>query len=107
MRGRSYPPFYHENTFIIYEKILSGEVEFPPFITPAAKDLISRLLQPDLSKRYGCMENGVEDIKNHKFFEEMDFGTLTTPWRPLPCHLTRPPAAAAAAAAKAAQSRQG
>jgi hypothetical protein len=34
---RSYPPFYHENSFIIYEKILSGTVEFPPFFTPAAK----------------------------------------------------------------------
>jgi serine/threonine protein kinase len=107
VRGRSYPPFYNENIFITYEKILSGSLHFPSHFTPAAKNLIKNLLQPDLSKRYGCMENGVEDIKNHKFFEEMDFGTLTTPWRPLPCHLTRPPAAAAAAAAKAAQSRQG
>jgi serine/threonine protein kinase len=98
VRGRSYPPFYHENTFIIYEKILSGEVEFPPFITPAAKDLISRLLQPDLSKRYGCMENGVEDIKNHKFFTEIDFGTTPTPMPPHSpsCSPATRPAAAAA-----------
>jgi hypothetical protein len=36
--------------------LLRGRVTFPAFFTAAAKDLISRLLQADLSKRYGCME---------------------------------------------------
>jgi serine/threonine protein kinase len=90
---RSYPPFFHDNTFIVYEKILSGRVTFPPFFTDAAKDLISRLLQADLSKRYGCMKNGEEDIMNHAFFTEIDFGTRS----PLPSSFPvpvppRPPA---------------
>jgi hypothetical protein len=43
------------------------------------QDLISKLLQADLSKRYGCMQNGVKDIKHHKFFSEIDFGELPPP----------------------------
>jgi serine/threonine protein kinase len=80
---RSYPPFYDENTFIVYQKILSGTLEFPPHFSPAARDLVGKLLQADQSKRCGCMWNGVADIKNHKFFEEMDFGTRTSPLAPV------------------------
>ena len=78
---RSYPPFYDENTFVVYTKILSGTIEFPTHFSPAAIDLISKLLQADQSKRYGW--SGVADIKNHKFFEEMDFGTRTSPLAPV------------------------
>jgi|TARA_B110000971_G_scaffold203673_1_gene224402 serine/threonine protein kinase len=74
-----YPPFYHENTFVVYERILCGTLSFPPFFTATTKDLITKLLQPELSKRYGCMDNGADDIKNHLFFAEIDFGTLNYP----------------------------
>lgn len=84
MRWRSYPPFYHANTFIIYERILSGKVEFPPFFSEAAKDLVLKLLQADPSKRFGCMQKGVEDIKSHAFFNDIDFGTCALPFSPCP-----------------------
>ena len=99
---RSYPPFYDENTFVVYTKILSGTIEFPTHFSPAAIDLISKLLQADQSKRYGW--SGVADIKNHKFFEEIDFGTRLPPLSPVPSR-ARPPAAAAAA--KPAQIKPG
>jgi serine/threonine protein kinase len=101
---RSYPPFYDENTFVVYQKILSGTLEFPPHFSPAARDLVGKLLQADQSKRCGCMWNGVADIKNHKFFEEIDFGTRLPPLSPVPSR-ARPPAAAAAA--KPAQIKPG
>jgi hypothetical protein len=46
----------------------------------------------------------VADIKNHKFFEEIDFGTRLPPLSPVPSR-ARPPAAAAAA--KPAQIKPG
>jgi protein kinase X len=35
-----YPPFFDDNPFGIYEKILSGKIEWPRQIDPLAKDLI-------------------------------------------------------------------
>lgn len=34
------------------------------------------MLTSDLSKRYGCLKNGVKDIINHKFFYDFDWKNL-------------------------------
>ena len=39
-----YPPFYDENPFGIYEKILLGRIAFPSHFDSAARDIIKRLL---------------------------------------------------------------
>ena len=51
-----YPPFYDDNQFGIYEKILSNKLEFTRSIDPVAKDLIKKLLVHDRTKRLGCMK---------------------------------------------------
>lgn len=71
-----YPPFYDDNPLGIYEKILEGVLQFPSDFDPAAKDLVKRLLTADRSKRLGTLRGGSEDIKRHKFFRGVDFGTL-------------------------------
>jgi len=68
-----YPPFYDEDHFKLYEKILIGKIRWPPHIDPYAKDLIKRLLTADLSKRYGNLKGGVADIKRHKWFADIDW----------------------------------
>ena len=35
-------------------------------------------MQVDLSKRYGCLAGGVNDIKNHPWFRALDFAALKT-----------------------------
>ena len=37
------------------------------------KDIIRNLLQTDLSKRYGNLKNGVNDIKKHRWFSGVDW----------------------------------
>ena len=37
------------------------------------KDLLRNLLQVDLTKRFGNLKNGVNDIKNHKWFSTTDW----------------------------------
>uniref|UniRef100_A0A8C3T685 cAMP-dependent protein kinase n=1 Tax=Chelydra serpentina TaxID=8475 RepID=A0A8C3T685_CHESE len=37
------------------------------------KDLLRNLLQVDLTKRFGNLKNGVNDIKNHKWFATTDW----------------------------------
>lgn len=50
-----YPPFYDNNPYDIYRKISIGYYEFPPTISLNARKLIDALLNPDISKRLGCM----------------------------------------------------
>ena len=62
-----YPPFFDDNPFGIYEKILSGKIEWPRHIDPVAKDLIKKFLVQDRTKRLGNMKNGTEDVKRHRW----------------------------------------
>ncbi|KAF9971240.1 hypothetical protein BGZ73_005842 [Actinomortierella ambigua] len=71
-----YPPFFDDNPFGIYEKILAGRIAFPAHIDPAAKDLIKRLLTADRTKRLGNLKGGSDDIKNHKWFRGVDWQGL-------------------------------
>ena len=61
-----YPPFFDDNPFCIYEKILAGKLEWPQHMEQTAKDLIKRLLVHDRTKRLGNMKAGAEDIKKHR-----------------------------------------
>ena len=45
------------------------EIKYPRYLSAAAHGLIEGMLQPDVTKRVGCMKNGTADIKEHKFFE--------------------------------------
>ncbi|KAF3923119.1 Phototropin-2 [Dactylellina cionopaga] len=70
------PPFYDENTNEMYRKILQDPLLFPgPEIVPQdARDLLGKLLNRDPTKRLGA--NGAAEIKNHKFFESIDWKRL-------------------------------
>lgn len=68
-----FPPFYDENPFGIYQKILAGKIEFPRHFDPYAKDLVKKLLTADRTKRYGCLKDGAEDIKKHKWFKNVNW----------------------------------
>ncbi|KAG0710212.1 cAMP-dependent protein kinase catalytic subunit alpha [Chionoecetes opilio] len=66
-------PFFDDKPIQIYEKIISGKVWFPSHFSSDLKDLLRNLLQVDLTKRYGNLKNGVNDIKNHKWFATTDW----------------------------------
>lgn len=68
-----YPPFFDDNPFGIYEKILEGHIDWPRHFHPNSKDLIAGLLTIDRTKRYGCMKNAAEDIKNHAWFASIQW----------------------------------
>jgi serine/threonine protein kinase len=62
----------------------------PPYeekiFSPQAKDLLQKLLLRDPTKRLGA--NGVDEIKQHPFFENIDWGLLAegklpAPWKPV------------------------
>ena len=58
----SYPPFYDNEPIGIYKKILAGIIEFPRFFELRAKDVIRKLLNPEIKLRLGV--NDVNIIFN-------------------------------------------
>lgn len=71
-----YPPFYDDNPFGIYEKILSGKIDWPKQMDPIAKDLVKKLLVLDRTKRLGNMKNGTDDIKRHRWFKHLNWADV-------------------------------
>ena len=69
-------PFSDEDTMKTYENILEGKIKFTSDFDDKSRSLIKHLLEPDLSKRYGNLKNGVKDIKNHLFFKSMNWDKL-------------------------------
>ncbi|KAF8934697.1 camp-dependent protein kinase catalytic subunit [Dissophora ornata] len=82
-----FPPFYDEDHIKLYGKIMAGKVKYPSHFTPALKDLLKRLLTADLTKRYGNLRGGATDIKNHVWFEGVNWDQvysrqIEAPYRP-------------------------
>mmetsp|Transcript_28704 Transcript_28704/g.63475 ORF Transcript_28704/g.63475 Transcript_28704/m.63475 type:complete len:308 (+) Transcript_28704:98-1021(+) len=78
------PPFCDEDPMGIYQKILAGKVYFPKYFDKNAKALVKKLLTADLSKRFGNLKDGADDILKHKWFEELNFASLESLSHPAP-----------------------
>jgi len=70
------PPFVDEDPMGIYQQILNGKLNFPRYMEHNVKSLLKKILVADLTKRYGCRTNGVEDIKKHKWFSDLEWQVL-------------------------------
>lgn len=70
------PPFMQRDQMKTFERIISGKYKFNEHFRPEVKDLITNLLQIDLSKRYGNLMNGINDIRHHEFFQEIDWVSI-------------------------------
>jgi serine/threonine protein kinase len=79
-----YPPFYADDRMQLYQAILAGKLEFPRHMKKEARDLISRLLTSDLSRRIGNLKAGAKDIRNHPWFKGFDWEALLNRTIPAP-----------------------
>lgn len=71
-----FPPFMHQEQMKTFEHIISGKVKFTNQFGSELKDLIKNLIQTDLSRRYGNLKNGIHDIKDHAYFQNVDFMSI-------------------------------
>ena len=60
----------------VYQNILKGKIKFPRNFPKDAKSLVKHLLVADLTKRYGNLKGGANDIKEHRWFSGFDWKTL-------------------------------
>ncbi|XP_060792710.1 cAMP-dependent protein kinase catalytic subunit PRKX-like isoform X1 [Neoarius graeffei] len=97
-----YPPFFDDNPFGIYQKVLSAKLNIPRQLDfyvhiiletdcqetvtvpdnvhystvgsiARLRDLIKKLLVVDKTKRLGNLRGGAEDVKSHKWFRSVDW----------------------------------
>ena len=52
---------------------MDGNISFKGIKNQKAKNLIKDLLNPDAGKRLGSSSKGSQDVKNHKWFEFVDW----------------------------------
>ncbi|XP_058426245.1 3-phosphoinositide-dependent protein kinase 1 isoform X2 [Diceros bicornis minor] len=71
------PPFRAGNEYLIFQKIIKLEYDFPEKFFPKARDLVEKLLVLDATKRLGCEEmEGYGPLKAHPFFESITWENL-------------------------------
>lgn len=71
------PPFKGQNHMKIQERILKQKLHMPHYLSPDAKDLITRLLRKEPLKRLGAnMPKDINTIKKHRFFRKIDWKLL-------------------------------
>ncbi|KAF4092096.1 hypothetical protein AMELA_G00016940 [Ameiurus melas] len=70
------PPFSSSEPQSIYAKILDGVIKYPPYMGEAARSLISKLCRPRPGQRLGNTKNGIKDVRNHRWFNNMNWHKL-------------------------------
>ncbi|RVX65981.1 hypothetical protein B0A52_09907 [Exophiala mesophila] len=78
------PPFGGGNWTKIQQNIMHQKLNLPYFLSPDAKDLLSRLLRKEPRKRLGVGPHDINIIKKHRFFRKID-------WKKLEARQLEPP----------------
>lgn len=69
-------PFYADDPMMIYQLILRHDLQFPYKMSRSCKDIISKLLNSNPSKRLGNLRGQTKDVIKHKWFSGFDFDGL-------------------------------
>lgn len=72
------PPFRGSDHMTTYNKILKGieVVGIPGIVNKNANHLIKKLLRLSPSERLGYLRNGIQDIRDHKWFANFNWQAL-------------------------------
>jgi tRNA A-37 threonylcarbamoyl transferase component Bud32 len=71
------PPFRGGNHAKIQENIVKQKLAMPYFLSPDAKDFLTRLLRKEPNKRLGSnMPKDLQTLKTHRFFRKIDWKKL-------------------------------
>jgi len=49
------------------------QFKYPKHFSNELRDLLSHMIEKDLTRRYGNLVNGVNDIKNHNWFSDVNW----------------------------------
>lgn len=69
-------PFEGDDEEELFDQILRKTLRYPPRLPADACSLLDGFLEREPSKRLGCGRNGKEDVQNHPFFAQIEWGKL-------------------------------
>lgn len=81
-----HPPFFDDNPYMLYQKIVACELRIPETVHRHAASFISALVVPDVKQRLGY-RGDAEAVKGHRWFRGVDFDLVAqrdipAPWMP-------------------------
>ena len=81
------PPFHNDDDVTTMENIRTNNLRYPQSLSRPAKSLLCGLLTQDPNRRLGSGPTKVKEIKDHAFFEGMNWdslarGEIAPPWKP-------------------------
>jgi p70 ribosomal S6 kinase len=85
-----YPPFEHKNRKKLHHKILNEKLSLPKWLGSDTHSILKQLLERNVEKRLGSGKSsmfkvkGVQAIKNHVFFRNIDWHLLAQKKLPPP-----------------------
>nr|CAD7399615.1 unnamed protein product [Timema poppensis] len=71
------PPFRSRSEYLIFQKILKLDYDFPDGFSQSVRDLVEKLVVLDSSQRLGAKDgDSYSSIRSHSFFSGVQFETL-------------------------------
>ena len=70
------PPFYNNDRQKLFNSIKAIKIKYPKYLSNEAVDLLQKFFVKDPEKRLGSGEHGLNNIKSHPFFAEIDWDSL-------------------------------
>jgi serine/threonine-protein kinase Psk1 len=70
------PPFTGNNNRIISDRIIKTKLKLPYYLSPDAKDILTKLLKKVPTARLGGKQGDIQRIKDHRFFRKIDWSKL-------------------------------
>ncbi|XP_014345547.2 cGMP-dependent protein kinase 2-like [Latimeria chalumnae] len=70
------PPFSSSDPQRLYSRILDGVIKYPAHMSDAARSIVNKLCRQRPGQRLGNTKNGIKDIRNHRWFSEINWRKL-------------------------------
>lgn len=82
-----YAPFQADQESKLYENIMRGKFTCPDHVSSELRQLLHALIEPDVTRRLGCLRAGVTDVKHHRWFTDTDwlavyYKKVSAPFKP-------------------------
>lgn len=77
------PPWYTDDRVKLFQRIRSAKLCFPSYVSARSRKLIKSLLMRDPNQRL-CSKFGASEIKNHEFYQNVDWCLLYQKKNPPP-----------------------
>jgi len=70
------PPFTGNNRKIVSDRVLKSKLKLGRYLTPNAKDILTKLLSKKAENRLGAGERDGDAVKEHRFFSGVDWDAV-------------------------------